>query len=125
MELAEDRRQPGSGTIRGTLTTYFYLDKQGQFRYNTLDTQADSWSNNQFGGTWTNYATQQSKPCHWGDYRIFESGTLDTGAGEFYVSDKYLSHGWQTYQRAKLASDHPNDPTTKQAVAEERRRWWQ
>lgn len=30
VELAEDRRQPGSGTISGTLTTYFYLDAQGQ-----------------------------------------------------------------------------------------------
>ena len=30
VELAEDRRQPGSGTISGTLTTYSYLDKQGQ-----------------------------------------------------------------------------------------------
>ena len=124
VELAEDRRQPGSGTIRGTLTTYFYLDQQGQARYNTLEAQADGWGNNQCVATWTSYATGQGKPCHWGDFRIAESGPLDIGAGEFYVGDQYLRHGWQTYQQAKLAEGNAQDPVGRKAQAEETRQWW-
>ncbi|MDO7874400.1 hypothetical protein Q5H93_06620 [Hymenobacter sp. ASUV-10] len=124
VELAENRAQPGSGTIRGTLTTYFYLDKQGQARYNTLEAQADGWGNNQCVATWTSYATGQAKPCHWGDYRIAESGTLDIGAGEFSINDKYVQNGWQTYQQALLTSDSPHDPAGQRAKAEERRQWW-
>ena len=40
--LAEDRQQSGSGTIRGTLTTYFYVDKQGQLQYDLLEMFADA-----------------------------------------------------------------------------------
>ncbi|TPG66535.1 hypothetical protein [Hymenobacter nivis] len=126
VELAEDRRQPGSGTIRGTLTTHFYLDnldKQEKPRYNTLSAQADSWANNQCVATWTSYATGQRKACHWGDFRIPQAGPLDIGAGEFSVSDKYLRNGWQTYMAA--LDGQPTAPKNRQSRIEEKRPWWQ
>ena len=42
---------PGSGTIRGTLTTSFCLDKQGQPQYNLLGIYADLFSNNECTAT--------------------------------------------------------------------------
>lgn len=126
VELAEDRRQPGSGTIRGTLTTYFYLDnldKQKQPRYNTLNAQADSWANNQCVATWASYATGQRKACHWGDFRIPQAGPLDIGAGEFSVGPAYVSHGWQTYMAAQ--GGQPTTPKNRQPRTEEKRAWWQ
>ena len=122
VELAEDRRQPGSGTISGTLTTYFYLDKQGQPQYNTLDL-ANGFSNNQCVATWTSYATQQRKPCHWGDFKIPKSGDLDFSVSDFEAAPKYVANGWQTYMAALEGND--DSPKTRQARAEEKRPWWQ
>jgi len=122
VELAEDRRQAGSGIIRGTLTTYFYLDARGQPQYNTLE-PADGFSNNQCVATWTSYTTQQRKPCHWGDFKIPESGDLDFSVSDFEVAAKYVANGWQTYMAA--LEGQPDTPKTRQARAEERRPWWQ
>ncbi|HET9503058.1 MAG TPA: hypothetical protein VFO93_05935 [Hymenobacter sp.] len=99
VELAEDRRQPGSGTLSGTLTTYFYLDAKGQPQYNSLEPM-DGFSNNQCVATWTSYATRQRKPCHWGDFKIPESGDLDFSVSDFEVAAKYVPNGWQTYMAA-------------------------
>ena len=120
VELAEDRRQPGSGAISGTLTTYFYLDAMGQPQYNTLE-PADGFSNNQCVATWTSYATRQRKPCHWGDFKIPESGDLDFSVSDFEVAKKYVPNGWQTYIAAIEGADNVK---TQQAAAEERRPWW-
>jgi len=122
VELAEDRRQPGSGTISGTLTTYFYLDAKGQPQYNTLE-PADGFSNNQCVATWTSYATRQRKPCHWGDFKIPESGDLDFSVSDFEVAAKYVPNGWQTYMAA--LEGQGDSPKTRQARAEEKRPWWQ
>jgi len=122
VELAEDRRQSGSGTISGTLTTYFYLDAKGQPQYNTLE-PADGFSNNQCVATWTSYATQQRKPCHWGDFKISESGDLDFSVSDFEVAAKYVPNGWQTYMAA--LEGQGDSPKTRQARAEEKRPWWQ
>jgi len=121
VELAEDRRQPGSGTISGTLTTYFYLDAKGQPQYNTLE-PADGFSNNQCVATWTSYATHQRKPCHWGDFKIPASGDLDFSVSDFEVAAKYVPNGWQTYMAA--LDGQADSPKTRQARAEEKRLWW-
>jgi hypothetical protein len=122
VELAEDRQQPGSGTIRGMLTTYFYLNAKSQPQYNTLE-PADGFSNNQCVATWTSYTTQQRKPCHWGDFKIPESGDLDFSVSDFEVAAKYVANGWQTYMAA--LEGHDDTPKTRQARAEEKRPWWQ
>ena len=121
--LAEDRQQPGSGTIRGTLTTYFYVDKQGQPQYNLLEMYADLFSNNECVGTWTSYASQQRKACNWGDFFIPEAGPLRAGDTEFQIAPRYLANGWQTYQQVKAGAE--DAPATKKALAEENRPWWQ
>ncbi len=120
--LAEARQQPGSGTIRGTLTTYFYVDKQGQPQYDLLEMFADGFSNNQCVGTWTSYASQQRKICNWGDFSIPEANALRFTDTEFQIDPKYRANGWQTYQRALIGDDR--DPGYKKAQAEEKRAWW-
>jgi hypothetical protein len=121
VELAEDRRQPGSGTISGTLTTYFYLDKQGQPQHNTLE-PSDGFNNNQCVATWTSYTTHQRKPCHWGDFKIPESGDLDFSISDVMITAKYVPNGWQTYTTAAAGDDAA--AKTRQARVEEKRAWW-
>lgn len=123
VELAEDRRQPGSGTIRGTLTTAFYLDKQGQPQYNLLEIYADGYSNNECTGTWTSYASGQAKTCNWGDFYIPNAGPLRFSDTEFQIAPQYRANGWQTYQQVKAGGEA--EPATKKALAEENRHWWQ
>jgi hypothetical protein len=115
------RRQAGSGTISGTLTTYFYLNAKGQPQYNTLE-PSDGFNNNQCVATWTSYTTQQRKPCHWGDFKIPDSGDLDFSVSDFEVAAKYVANGWQTYMAALEGQD--DSPKTRQARAEEKRPWW-
>lgn len=119
----EDPDQPGTGILKGTFRTDFYIDKKGEIQYNALDFSADGFSNNQFEGTWTSYKTGDSKICNWGDYRIPNSGNFDAGAGEFSPDDKYLQYGWESYINAWLGSN-PDDPETVKARKAENRKWW-
>ncbi|RTQ49000.1 hypothetical protein EJV47_15535 [Hymenobacter gummosus] len=121
VELAEARSQPGSGTIRGTLTTYFYLDAQQRPQYNLLEMHADGFSNNECRGTWTSYATGQSKKCNWGDFFIPDAGPLRFSDTEFQIAEPYRANGWQTYQLALIGDDNE---ATRKARAEEQRAWW-
>ena len=92
--LTEDSVQSGSGVFNGTLITKWYSDNEGKLQYDDVGVDADSYSNNQFLGTWTSDRTGAVKQCAWGQYRIPCSGDLDIGAGEFSVNEKYLNNGW-------------------------------
>lgn len=70
---------------------------------------------------WTSYATQKSKKCNWGDWRIPQSGDLDGGAGEFGLNGKYDKFGWQSFGDR----DNSNNAVAQKAKAEENRKWWQ
>ncbi|QJD97210.1 hypothetical protein HH214_15700 [Mucilaginibacter robiniae] len=122
VNIKENPKQAGSGTIKGKMTTNWYINKQGQLAYDTLIPE-DGFSNNECAARWTPYNGGASKTCNWGDFRIPESGSLDTGAGEFYVNEKYINNGWQNYMEAKLAD--VGKPKGKKALAEEKRPWWQ
>ncbi len=93
----ENRKEDSSGFIKGNLQSNFEINAKGQFGYDALMLVSDSFSNNQFIGTWTSYKTNISKTCNWGDYRIPDCGDLDNGAGGFYVSEKYVKNGWAAY----------------------------
>ncbi|MEO5942436.1 MAG: hypothetical protein ABIP30_10010 [Ferruginibacter sp.] len=95
--LFEDKKQSSTGFIKGKLKSKFLIDNTGQFRYDALMFVADSFSNNEFVGSWTSYKTNVSKKCNWGDYRIPDCGDLDIGAGEFSVNEKYVKNGWLNY----------------------------
>jgi hypothetical protein len=115
--LYEDKNQASSGFIKGELTTQFIIDEKGKLKYDALMLIADSYSNNDFKGTWTSYKTNKTKVCNWGDYRIPSSSNLDIGAGEFVPADKYLQNGWQTYRDAYTNNN-------KLALIEEKKKWW-
>lgn len=104
----EDSLQTSSGLIKGKLTCFFFFDKKGQFRYNSLMFIADGFSNNEVVGTWTSYKTGKTKKCNWGDFRIPDSRDLDIGAGEFSPADNYSKNGWQSY-RDNFGNDIPTD----------------
>ena len=122
-EFYEDSIQSGAGILKGRFKTDFYIDNKGLIKYNALRFIADGFRNNQFEGIWISYKSNDSKKCNWGDYRIPDSKDLDIGAGEFGVSQKYVSNGWVTYvldhKMNKL--DVVEDPKVTQA---EKEKWW-
>ena len=116
----ENQNQKHSGAFKGVFATEFYVGKDGKIKYDDIELNADGFNNNQFVGTWTEYAGKTSKRANWGDFRIPDSGDLDIGAGEFSPADKYLEYGWQSLRnRVKQES-----PGYKKAVAIEEAKWW-
>ncbi|MEX8547847.1 MAG: hypothetical protein V5804_09605 [Mucilaginibacter sp.] len=118
--LYENKNELYSGFIKGTLKSNFAIDKKQQFKYDALMLVSDSFSNNEFVGTWTSYKTNISKKCNWGDYRIPNCGDLDNGAGEFYVSTKYIKNGWVGYM-----IEHKMDNAAISQTKGKAKNWWE
>jgi hypothetical protein len=121
VDFKEDTTQSGVGHMQGTLITDWLLDKQHNINYDTINSEADGFKNNQCKATWTSFKTHQSKRCNWGDFRIPSSGDLDIGAGEFSVNEKYVKNGWENYMKML----RQNKPQYKTELAEENRKWWE
>ncbi|HMO81494.1 MAG TPA: hypothetical protein PKD24_11960 [Pyrinomonadaceae bacterium] len=94
-KFAEDRKQPNSGVFEGSMVFSWYLDIDGVMQYDDIEFHSDSFRNNQYLGTWTQYGSSIRKVANWGEYRIPFSGDLDIGAGEFSPNPKYLEKGWR------------------------------
>ena len=93
----EDRNHPSSGVFEGVVTVGWLLDRFGVLQYDDIDLGSrDSYSNNQYVGTWTSSKGGSPIAANWGEYRIPCSGDLDMGAGEFGPNQKYGDMGWQT-----------------------------
>lgn len=95
----EDKKQIGSGFIKGKSSSGFVIDNKGNLHYNALGLVADGFDNNQFECTWTSYRTKRSKKCNWGDYRIPDSFNFDFGTGEFFPNPVYLKNGWEDFAK--------------------------
>ena len=121
VNFKEDSKQPGSGTIKGKLSTNWYLNEHGQFAYDTL-IPADGFDNNQCVARWTPYKGGISKVCNWGDFKIPQAGGLDFSVSEFMVNKKYEKNGWQNYVLPLDAGD--SKPAANKARTEEKRQWW-
>lgn len=118
----EDPAQKHVGVFTGVFRTNWYIDEEGNLKYDDLAAVADGFSNNEFVGTWTSYSGAVTKPCNWGDNRIPMSAALDTGAGEFYPDTQYHKNGWQTYVDAYSGG---NDlQRIQQAQQTENEPWW-
>ncbi|RYD88583.1 MAG: hypothetical protein EOP54_27020 [Sphingobacteriales bacterium] len=117
--FSENRALKHSGIFNGTFKTSFFIDTKGRVKYDDLELNADSYSNNEFIGTWVHYNGKLVQQCNWGDYRIPASGDLDIGAGEFSPNDKYLPMGWQS-----VRDMHRNDETGRLAKKQEEKEWW-
>lgn len=111
----EGKTQVHTGVFKGIFQTDFYLDKQNKLHYDDLNYASDSFTNNQFVGSWKSYSSNLAKLCNWGDYRIPNSGNFDIGAGDFSPNTKDVSLGWQTV----IESYH-----SEKAKKEETSTWW-
>jgi len=116
----EDNKNNASGFFKGSFKSNWYFDKSGRLKYDDLMASADGFDNNEFIGNWISYKSKTSFPCNWGDYRIPKSGDLDTGAGEFWINEKYQKNGWENYIRA-MQSDSPVSLKARKIEAE---KWW-
>ncbi|MBS0374938.1 MAG: hypothetical protein JSR73_10165 [Proteobacteria bacterium] len=91
----ESRDRAGSGVFEGEMALYWVLDRDGTMQYDDIRLgSSDGYRNNQYRGRWTSYRTGTSKPAHWGEYRVPDSGDLDVGVGEFVANPKYRQQGW-------------------------------
>ncbi|MDH5476226.1 MAG: hypothetical protein OEX22_11080 [Cyclobacteriaceae bacterium] len=97
--FSENARQNHVGVFEGIMTLWWYVDKNGTIKYNDLSSYSDSYKNNQYVGTWSEYGKSSERPCNWGEHRIPFSGDLDIGAGEFSVNPKYYSKGWEEFKK--------------------------
>jgi hypothetical protein len=101
----EDSTIKYSGKFDGIESTKWYIDQNGEVKYDNIQIQSDSYCNNQFVGTWRGYKATASKRCNWGDYRIPFSGDLDVGEGDFSPNEKYLKYGWSSYKDSHSEKD--------------------
>jgi len=117
----ENPSQKHVGIFKGVFCSNWYIDKEGNLKYDDLMDGVDGFSNNGFVGSWTNYSGTIIKTCNWGDDRIPMSGDLDNGAGEFHPDAKYINNGWLTI---KQAYGGQNNKTTEEAIKIEKFEWW-
>ncbi len=103
--LREDGPAPEAGDIEGTLVSEFVIS-DGHLVVDDRMGDADGYSNNAFVGRWSSRDGKVSRPCHWGDYRVPDSGDLDTGAGAFHPNERYRRFGWDGFS-AMDPSDQP------------------
>jgi len=94
----ENPAQKDVGIFEGLVTISWYIDNFNLLHYDNIEWYSDSYKNNQYIGTWTEYGTKNHKICNWGVYRIPFSGDLDIGVGEFSPNPKYLNSGWEDLQ---------------------------
>ncbi|WP_062056559.1 hypothetical protein [Aquimarina longa] len=97
-KLDEDSKFTATGVFKGYALIRWFVDKGNNIFYDRTQDDYDSYSNNQFLGTWTSYKTGKSSPVAWGQYRIPCSGDLDIGAAEFSPNEKYYKYGWADYK---------------------------
>ena len=118
----ENPLQKHVGQFKGVFTSNWYLDKEGNLKYDDLSDVADDFANNEFVGTWTSYSGTVIKTCNWGDSRIPMSGDLDDGTGEFHPTHKYQTNGWLTYDQAY--SGGISKDKEEEARKVEQKEWW-
>jgi hypothetical protein len=118
----ENPQQKHVGQFKGVFSSNWYIDKEGNLKYDDLSDVADGFTNNEFVGTWTNYSGTITKICNWGDGRIPMSGDLDDGTGEFHPSNKYQASGWLTYDQAY--SGGIGKDREEEARIVEQKEWW-
>ena len=118
-QLNEDANQRGSGFFAGRLTSDFFVYRDSIY-FDEVEGGEDGYNNNQFEGRWTSYRTKVSKKANFGIGRIPDSGDLDVGAAEFYVTPNKQHLGWESYMKAFETVT----PEGQKAQAEEDREWW-
>jgi hypothetical protein len=92
--LEGPRGQTHSGVFEGIMTLYWVIDRNGIIHSDHIEWYSDSYKNNQYVGTWTEYGKNMAIVANWGEYRIPFSTGLDIGAAEFHPSPKYKDKGW-------------------------------
>lgn len=118
-QLNEDVNQRGSGFFAGRLTSDFFIYRDS-ICFDEVEGGEDGYNNNQFEGRWTSYRTKISKKANFGVARIPDSGDLDVGTAEFYVTPNKQHLGWESYMKAFETLT----PEGQKAQAEEDREWW-
>lgn len=118
-QLNEDVNQRGSGFFAGRLTSDFFIYRDS-ICFDEVEGGEDGYNNNQFEGRWTSYRTKISKKANFGVARIPDSGDLDVGTAEFYVTPNKQHLGWESYMKAF----ETETPEGQKAQAEEDREWW-
>lgn len=98
-QLNEDPKQRYSGVFTGKLYAKWYLTADGVLHYDSINYYSDSYFNNLYYGTWSEYGSHKSKVATWADYQLPQdiAPDLNIGAGAFSPNTKYFKYGWASY----------------------------
>ncbi len=106
LNLSENAKYNATGIFNGILLIRWYIDLDDHLNYDDIDSDSDSYSNNQFLGKWTSFKTKKTSQCAWGHYKIPCAGDLNIGSAEFNPNEKYYDFGWKDYSnKQKLPKD--------------------
>ena len=111
-DFFENPNQSHSGIFKGIGQSNWMIDRNSNLAYDDLEIAADGYSNNEFVGIWSDYASKNKLTCNWAHFRIPYSGDLDVGVGSFFPNEKYMNNGWKEYSN----SNYPNGA--------ESQTWW-
>ncbi|MCF8295920.1 MAG: hypothetical protein K9J13_00125 [Saprospiraceae bacterium] len=115
----EDSSQNHCGVFKGVTECSIYLDKATKtMKVDESLSFADGYWNRSFVGTWTDYKSNKSKKCIWGDYRLPFTFDFDCGDGEMQVCHRYKNNGWQTFGDGSEYISSGNDKF------EIKNKWW-
>jgi len=98
-KFRENKNQKFSGIFEGTVSSYWFVDKNDTVQYDDIHDYADTYKNNQYAGTWRQYDINNTKGAYWGEFRVPFSGSLDLGAGEFSPNPRYFNNGWHDFNQ--------------------------
>lgn len=116
-KLKEYRNHKYIGVYEGQFSSLFATSSDSLHYIENIKSEDNTYSNNQFEGTYKSYYNIAVMPCNWGNQRIPNSNNLDVGLTEFVPAPQYLKNGWQTYFDAYIN----NKPL---ALKEENKKWW-
>lgn len=111
-----------AGIFKGRFVTYWYKNDNDEIKYNDLWVVSAMYNNNQFAGSWTAYAKENSLKANWGNGRVPDSGDLDVGTSEFYPNQKYVSNGWVGFM---LNTNVSKDRIKTDGGGNETKQWWE
>ncbi len=97
-ELFEDSTQNHVGVFRGTFECSIRINHVAKtIKLDDAYIANDGYYNRNYVGTWTQFGSNKSKKCIWGDYRLPFTFDFDNGDGEMAVNEKYKANGWGTF----------------------------
>ncbi len=130
--IKEDKSQEGAGVFKGIYSANVKAELRYDFLKNSL--KREIWNNNQgepeygysnrnFVGTWTSYATGEQLKAIWGDNQLPFPLDFKIGIGE-HPNPKYIDADWENYLNPENETEASYDEEGNQNGYKLIDEWW-